>query len=172
MQLFRGDSFSRKDFGEEIDFTRGNFHEVNFYGTDERGEGESLVYYGIKIRPEAKPGFYGEMEFRLNQHLAILGGYSQYENRLVLDRGWDRYDSFQDYRQDQFGLLRVVHPYGGITLTYGNLDPLVVAITTGPAMYDYSLAAIAGQSNCSVNDGFTFGVALRDRFNFGRSKKN
>lgn len=79
----------------------GKKHKRNYTnapGTDKRGYGAALTYWSVKPGPLFIPGIKADLHISTNKDwdFIIGGGYRRYD--LEIERGWDRYDSLEKYR--------------------------------------------------------------------------
>jgi hypothetical protein len=74
----------------------GSTQEENYQGQG-RTVGAALVYYAVLSRPSYVPGVFGELGLRASCGLSALVGYQASGQNVVLQQGWDRYDSLQAY---------------------------------------------------------------------------
>jgi hypothetical protein len=98
------------DFGGML---RGADHERNYtnsVGSEKRGDGAALTYYSIlpayldKWNSAIRPAILGELELGSNPNRSLVLRYLLYEERLMAETGWDRFNS-QDANQ-RFELAR------------------------------------------------------------------
>ena len=146
----------------------GNTREVNFGGTTQRGVGESLVYYSIGFSPTKFPSPYGEIEAKIgsNLYLSFGGSYTQYG--ISLDRGWDRYNELENWRNDKLGDIKIREPYVGIG--FGDEFGRVV-FRAGPTFNSSSILPIAQGIKMPSQNGFAIGMdTYWDFANFPRHR--
>ncbi len=88
--------------------------EVNQYGSSQRGTGNSLVYYKLEMSPTLKPGWTSEAEFQVYRGWSVATGYSVNYYKLQVDRGYDRYNSFDSLHSDDVSRNKLAKTYGGM----------------------------------------------------------
>ncbi len=109
-----------------INSHKGSTREINVYtGGTNRGEGQSLVFYGLNAgtrfaAPLGSPGWFGEIEYRLSDHFSILGGYSLNSYKLEFKKGWDRYDELEVYKSYLISVNYLYETY--MSLIYHDKD--------------------------------------------------
>jgi hypothetical protein len=87
-------------------------------GTNERGTGTALTYYGLKYDSLFIPGIKADLRFRSGDNEFIIGGgIRQY--KLDIETGWDRYDDLEKYTEYDIGDVQEKSIYLG----YRFIDP-------------------------------------------------
>ena len=159
-ELFRKDYFVREEFDYHgYDYTRSNFVEINLQGTRERGVGRSLVYMGTKVRPQWKPGFFTETELKLTRSLALVLGFKQYQHKLMINLGWDRYNSFESWKLERLGDIASQYPYAGLAFPFKQ-GRGALTVTVGPALFSGRLNQVAESSFLRTKNGIAFHISL------------
>ena len=97
---------------------QGATREINQSGSTSRGYGRSLVYINMFVKASYIPGFFGEASLNLTRNVAILGGVAYKNFNLMVENGYDRYDSLET--NDTFKAARVKVPryYGGFGIEF------------------------------------------------------
>jgi hypothetical protein len=96
----------------------GSTQEENYQGQG-RTVGAALVYYSVLSRPSHVPGVLGELELRASHGLSVLVGYQASLENVVLEQGWDRYDSLQQYKTIVLSQDLAQQVYAGFRLSRG-----------------------------------------------------
>ena len=97
----------------------GSTQEQNYQGQG-RTVGAALVYYSVLSRPSYVPGVLGELEVRIGHGLSVLLGYQASRQNVVLQQGWDRYDSLQQFKTIVLSQDLARQEYAGVRLSPGN----------------------------------------------------
>jgi hypothetical protein len=96
----------------------GSTQEQNYQGQG-RTVGAALVYYAVLSRPSYVPGVFGELELRASHGVSVLVGYQVLRANVVLQQGWDRYDSLQQNQTIVLSHDRAQQEYAGLRWTWG-----------------------------------------------------
>jgi len=93
------------------------YPELNQYGTNQRGVGTSLVYYDIySSRTPQSLNPFGELEFRINRWVSLVGGYSGRKiAAATIETGYDQYDALATFnRQKLASVTMQASAYGSV----------------------------------------------------------
>jgi hypothetical protein len=92
----------------------GATREVNQWGEPYRGSATSLVYYNMYPETSAAPGWLIEGALSLNRHVSAFGGMGQDNVRLLVESGYDRFDSLETYGRQGAGVVHIRRVHGGL----------------------------------------------------------
>ncbi len=145
--------------------------EVNQFGTSVRGEGTSLVYYGIEARGTKKPGFYYEAEVHISKKFSLLAGYGKENYNVFLQNGYDRWNKFSKYRNYHLSSNQIEKRYLGLNWwpdrgedDFGDFGDLFVNIGKVSTLVSPSQEAGDLPVNYGANWFMSFGSSLHLAF--------
>ena len=115
-RLRAGPTFaSRRAFDQGlVKANTGATRNVNQYGQPSRGSGTSLVYYNMFPEVTAVPGWFGEAGVAASRGVSLFGGIGHDTFRLVVETGYDRFDTLETYRREMAALVRIWRVHGGV----------------------------------------------------------
>jgi len=147
------------------------YRAVNQYGEEKRGTGTSLVYYSIYWNDsyghdEVTP--FIEVECRAYKFLSVFTGYNKSEQKygLKLERGWDRWNTLQKYKVEDFGSVNARRSYYfGVRL--GNPH---VGFSVGFVPVKNEFSGVAPGTSASISSKNKMGVFASVDFRITHSK--
>ena len=115
-RLRAGPTFaSRRAFDQGlVKANTGATRQVNQYGQPGRGSGTSLVYYNMFPEVTTVPGWFGEAGVTASRGVSLFGGIGHDTLRLVVETGYDRFDTLETYRREMAALVRIWRVHGGV----------------------------------------------------------
>jgi len=135
-----------------------NTREQNQMGTILRGTGTSLTYYAVEQRINYIPGALAQLEARKGAVFSFIAGMSMTSCRLVVERGYDRYNSLETLDRSSLATLYFYFPHAGIRLTNtdegGRNWKGGLALLAGPVFIQGRAASTAPNFQFSTTRGF------------------
>jgi hypothetical protein len=130
----------------------------------ERGEGKSLIYYGLRQSNKLLPPKpFGEIELPVNNWVSLLVGAPllPHSYNYDLERGWDRHDNLETFDRRPFCKIRTYTPYAGVRVGFFDEDMFGGAIiSAGPILSTTEFNPIAQGATVKSGNGFMFSITF------------
>jgi hypothetical protein len=154
--------FSGRSYPEGTDAVR----EVNQFGTSGRGNGTSLVYYKMRVRPVLNPGWTHEADFRVYNGWMAVGGYSINRYKLAIETGYDRWNAYSPLERKEISRNRLAKIYGGFgwrDIT-GEMGDVSAFLLIGKTKTTFELADIAKGMHLTYGDNYYVSAVVSTHF--------